>query len=147
MNAIQQKRLMSKRFIFRDRRTHQKGGTLIEVLVSILIFSFGLVGLIGLQARAMQISTSAEDTSRASLLANELAVSMITGQTISLAPGVITAWQARVADVPNGGLPNGTGATAISGNVATITVSWEAPSSAGSSFNAVSQYVTQVVIP
>ena len=52
--------------------------TLIEVLVSLLIFSFGFLGLIGMQARAVQLSTDAEDRSRAALLANDIVTTMWT---------------------------------------------------------------------
>ena len=122
--------------------------TLIEVLVAILIFSFGLVGLIGLQARALQFSTSAEDTSRAALLANEMATTMITTQNVNPTPGVIAAWKARVADTAHGGLPNsGLSDVFSAGTVATITVRWQAPSAANGAANSMNQYVTQVVLP
>ena len=65
---------------YRSRRRHLAGVSLIEVLVSILIFSFGIVGLIGLQARALQYSTSAEDTTRAALLASDLSTAIVVGQ-------------------------------------------------------------------
>ncbi len=123
--------------------------TLIEVLVAVLIFSFGLVGLVGLQARALQFSTSAEDTSRAALLANEMAATMVLHQTNSptTLASEITAWQARVADTTNAGLPNGAATVAASGNVATITITWVPPSAASAAFNSQNRYVTQVVIP
>lgn len=123
--------------------------TLIEVLVAILIFSFGLVGLVGLQARALQFSTSAEDTSRAALLANEMAATMVLNQTNSptTLASQITAWQARASDATHGGLPNGAATVAASGNVATITITWNPPSAASAAFNSQNQYVTQVVIP
>jgi type IV pilus assembly protein PilV len=134
-----------------NKRDTQAGMTLIEVLVAILIFSFGLIGLIGLQARAVQFSTSAEDTSRAALLANEIAASIstttISGTAVSVSASAAEAWQARAADASSGGLPNGSAAIAASGNAATITITWRAPSAASGAANAVNQYVTQVVIP
>jgi len=142
MTTLHQNILIASR-----RGARQQGSTLIEVLVAILIFSFGLLGLVGLHARATQFATGAEDTNRAALLASELAVTMITSQTIAPASGVISAWQARVADVANGGLPNGIGTTTITGSVATITVTWQPPSAVGTAFNSTNQYMTQVVIP
>ena len=59
-----------------------RGMTLVEVLVSLLIFSFGLLGLMGLQARALRFSIGAEDTNRAALLANEVAAQMLTRQSM-----------------------------------------------------------------
>jgi type IV pilus assembly protein PilV len=129
----------------------QAGVSLIEVLVAILIFSFGIVGLIGLQARALQYSTSAEDTSRAALLANDLSTQMVVSRTIdpaALVPvGAYAAWQARVADVANGGLPNGVGtATAVNANTITITITWQPQSTAGAAFNSQNRYVTHVTL-
>lgn len=42
---------------------------MIEVLVSLLIFSFGLLGMAGMLARSLTISIDAEDRNRAALLA------------------------------------------------------------------------------
>ena len=53
-------------------RRRQAGMSLIEVLTAVLIFSIGILGLVGLHARATQFSVSAEDTNRAALLANEM---------------------------------------------------------------------------
>lgn len=129
----------------------QAGVSLIEVLVAILIFSFGIVGLMGLQARALLFSNSAEDTSRAALLANELGSAMVISNTVNptaLIPGgTYAAWQARVAAPTNGGLPSGVGTAVANGNTATITITWRPQTSSGSSINPQNQYVTQVTLP
>jgi type IV pilus assembly protein PilV len=122
-----------------------RGFSMIEVLVSIVILSIGLIGLVGLQARGLQFSVSAEDTNRASLLANELATSMWTARTVSLPAATISAWQTRVADVTADGLPNGSGAVSVAGGVATITLTWHPPSAASGADD--NRYVTQVVVP
>jgi type IV pilus assembly protein PilV len=135
-----------------NNRRRLAGVSLIEVLVSILIFSFGIVGLIGLQARALQYSTSAEDTARAALLANELSTAIIVSQPNPRAAAIVVpapalaAWQLRVADTTNGGLPNGLGTvTALTPNTADIKVEWTPPSApAGATPN---KYVTQVTVP
>jgi type IV pilus assembly protein PilV len=123
----------------------QAGLTLIEVLVAILIFSFGLLGFVGLQARAIQYSTSAEDSNRAALLANEIAAAAVTSGNINLGSSVISAWQARASDTTGVGLPNGSGTYTVAGNVATITITWRPNSAASGALNAQNQYVTQVV--
>lgn len=46
--------------------------SLIEVLVSVLIFSVGLLGIVGMQAAAAKASTNAKYRSDAALLANEI---------------------------------------------------------------------------
>ena len=128
----------------------QSGMTLIEVLVAILIFSFGLLGFVGLQARAIQFSTSAEDSNRAALLANEIAAAAELTGTVTLPPATINAWQARVSDpsASGAGLPNGVGTyTQVSPNSASITIQWRAPQAASGAANSVNQYVTQVILP
>ena len=53
-------------------RRPTRGFTLIEVLISILVFSFGLLGAAAMQAVAVQAATQNGDRSRAGLLANEM---------------------------------------------------------------------------
>lgn len=51
---------------------HQTGVMLIEAMLAILIFSIGVLGIIGLQAAATKASADARYRSEASLLANEI---------------------------------------------------------------------------
>jgi len=125
------------------KRPTQRGMTLIEVLVAILIFSFGLVGLVALQARALQYSTSAEDTNRAALLASEAAALMTLNDTLSLSTSDLQAWQARVATPASGGLPNGVGDITTASGTATLTITWRAPRAASGAANADNKYITQ----
>jgi type IV pilus assembly protein PilV len=124
---------------------HQAGLTLIEVLVSILIFSFGLLGFVGLQARAIQYSVSAEDTNRASLLANDIASQMMSQQTATPSTSSVSDWQARVSTPASGGLPNGVGTVTPDGtNTARITLEWQAPNAASGAQK--NTYTTHVVV-
>jgi type IV pilus assembly protein PilV len=125
------------------KRLMQRGMTLIEVLVAILIFSFGLVGLVALQARALQYSTSAEDTNRAALLASEAVAQMTLKDTLSLDTSDLQAWKTQVATPASGGLPNGVGDIATAGGTATVTITWRAPNAAPGAANADNKYVTQ----
>jgi type IV pilus assembly protein PilV len=54
----------------------QRGFMLIEAMVGILIFSFGVLGLVGLQAAMTKAQTSAKTRADASYLANEIVGSM-----------------------------------------------------------------------
>ena len=122
----------------------RRGVSMIEVLVVLVLFSFGLLGLVGLQARATQITVNVDDSNVAALLANELAATMWNNQSNDLDAAIVEAWQARVADPVNGGLPNGEGVVELDGNVARITISWSPPGMAdGASY----RYVTEVLIP
>ena len=52
------------------RAYRQTGATLIEILVSVLILSFGMLGLAALQTRALQGNQSSLQRSQAIMLAN-----------------------------------------------------------------------------
>lgn len=127
----------------RPANVRTRGVSLVEVMIVVLLFSVGLIGLVGMQARAVQYSVSAEDSGRAALLANELAAQMWARNTVELPAATITAWQARVADATGDGLPNGTGTVSVSGNVARITIQWRPPRAAIGEEN---RYVTDVLI-
>ncbi len=53
-------------------RRRQNGVALIEVLIAMLIFAFGVLGLVGLQATMTQAQTSGKIRADASNLASEL---------------------------------------------------------------------------
>ncbi len=108
-------------------RRRERGISMIEVLVVIVLFSFGLIGVVALQARAVQNSVSAEDFNRAAMLANEIASDMWTNQSVILPPTRLETWNTAVGDPSDRGLPNGQGTVTVAGNVATITVTWRAP--------------------
>ena len=126
----------------------QTGLTLIEVLVAILIFSFGLLGFVGLQARAIQFSVGAEDSNRAALLANDMAATMIAKHTVDTTALAteIAAWQDRAASATVG-LPNGAASVSSAGKLATITITWRAPSAASGAANSTNKYETQLTLP
>ena len=92
---------------------------LIEVLIAVLIFSMGILGIVGLQASAVKASTDAKYRSEAGLLANELIGRMwvsdrsqATLQTAFSSPGGVayTAWAWE-------GSTSGTSATPAPGTV------------------------------
>jgi type IV pilus assembly protein PilV len=58
------------------KNSNQKGFSLLEVLISILILSFGILGMVGLQAVALQANREARLQSVAGTLARELAEMM-----------------------------------------------------------------------
>jgi len=121
---------------------HQQGALLIEALVVILIFSFALMGLVGLQAKAAQLASSAEDTNRAALLANDIAARMWANRSTTLAAATITDWQARVADQAASGLPSGAGTVVVDGNgLAEIEITWQPNASENAR-----RYVTHVTV-
>jgi type IV pilus assembly protein PilV len=102
------------------------GFTLIEVLIALVLFSVGILGLVALQATATNLTTSAEDSTRAALLANEIATEMYNAGTVSLPAATVTAWQNEVngTTASNLALPGGSGSVTTAGNVATIAITW-----------------------
>ena len=123
-------------------RPPARGFTLIEVLVSLLIFSLGVLGMVGMQARAVQFGTQSEDRMRASLMADELVATMWANQSTTLSSTAQAAWENRVE--PASGLLNGQGSVATDANgVVTITITWGSPSRNSTT----AQYTTQVVMP
>lgn len=52
--------------------SQQRGMLLLEALIAILIFSLGILGVVGLQAASIKQATAAEDRAKAASLANDL---------------------------------------------------------------------------
>jgi len=99
-----------------------RGFTLLEVLVAVLVFSLGVLALVGLQATAVRMSTDARDRATATFLADQLLGRMLISDPATAAsfahlpngnaacnPGgaasanpVVTGWLAEVAaQLPN----------------------------------------------
>lgn len=119
----------------------QKGVMLIEALIGMLIFSIGILALMGMQAMAMRATIDSKYRSEASFLANEIIGQMWVDRSNLSAyadancgsTAVCAAWVARVQSL----LPNATGANApsiaISGQQVTVTVRWLRPGETGAS--------------
>lgn len=128
----------------------ERGVALIEVLVAVLLFSLGVLGLIGLQSRAVSYSIDAEDRNRASLLANDAATQMWLTQSVTLDAAALAAWQARVNDPLASGLTNGEGqVVAVGGttNSADITIEWQTPARGTADNSPKSRLTTRVILP
>ena len=121
-----------------------RGVALIEIMVAVLLVTFGLLGLISLLGRSVQFAVGAEDSQRAALLASEMSSSMWSANTVALDAAVVNAWAARVADGSKTGLPNGVGTVTVAANVARITVTWRPPRAAAGEEN---RYITDVSVP
>lgn len=128
------------------RMRPQQGVALLEVLVSILLFSIGLLGLLGLQARAITFSVDAEDRNRAALLANDIAATMWITRSTVVDASAGSPLQLRVADATKDGLPSGeVEITAVNPTTADILITWKPPSRGTSAADSVLR--TRVVLP
>jgi type IV pilus assembly protein PilV len=126
-------------------RRAARGFALLEALVGMLIFSFAVLGLVGLQASMTRAQTMSQFHAQAS----ELAADLI-GRMWSDVPNVAqydssncasynpcSSWQSKVATTLPGGTPN---VSVLQGTV-TITLTWTPPGETSSS-----QYVTATAV-
>lgn len=144
---------MTSKTISRQRRLNPphrqtEGFVLLEALVALLIFSIGVLGLIGLQATSIKQAAAAEYRSIATLQANDLisrmwvsdktTASLTTLFASSTAGTGYTNWKNEWADALPGAKDNqptvsvtsvsGGGATPVSSSQVTVIVYWQAPS-------------------
>jgi type IV pilus assembly protein PilV len=125
----------------------QRGVALFECLAAMLIFSVGLLGLLGLEARVMNISVDSENRSRAAMIAGEVASQMWLNNTVSATNAAVVAAEGNAGDQTQGGLPGGgVNVTAVPGttNAADITVTWHEISDVGGTG---STLTTRVILP
>lgn len=123
------------------RRRRQRGFTLLETLVALVVFSVGLLGIVALQARTIQMSVDGEDRNRAALLADEVISAMWTsavgggsstcgGSTVcpnNLTSGELTAWSTRVTSVLGASAAGSVTGPDANGLV-TVQITWRPPS-------------------
>ncbi len=133
------------------RKKAQRGVMLIEALVAIAIFSFAILGIVGLQATAIRAVRDADYRAKASLFANQLVGRMwidrfnvptyalnadasgsCTAGGNASANAAVTEWLDGLTDLDNpGALP---GAAQLrqrvvvgADNTVTLTLCWQAP--------------------
>jgi len=110
----------------------QRGVTLLEVLVSIVVLSVGLLGYAGLQTLSLKNNNSAYQRSQATLLTSDIVDRMradrpnLASYSVGLGsagsyPDVIS-WKLNVETA----LPDGDASVAVDLNgIATITIQWD----------------------
>ena len=121
----------------------QGGSTLLESLVAILVFSFGVLGMVGLQAASIKSISEAKYRTDAAFLANELIGQMwVERATITTDYPTPAEWKERIANA----LPGGTGSVVVSVDPnttpllrTTVTVQWTVPGNTPHQFVSVAQ--------
>jgi type IV pilus assembly protein PilV len=117
-------------------RQHLGGFVLIEVMIALLIFMFGVLGLVGLQASLTRATTDSKARADAAYLASEMVgrlwsdsgnLTAYNGSSCA-STAACSEWQSKVA----AGLPGGTGSVAVTVDAAgnrteTVTVTWVGP--------------------
>ena len=132
-----------------NTRKQQTGSMLLEALIAILIFSMGILAVVGLQAASIKNAGDAKYRSDASLLANQLVGQMLVGNRATLAtlqanfqspngPAYISWLNGVAAALPGASAVPPTVVIAQTASTsagtpskqATITIRWNAPSEA-----------------
>ncbi|HEX5160460.1 MAG TPA: type IV pilus modification protein PilV [Steroidobacteraceae bacterium] len=117
-------------------RRNQSGVALLEALVGILIFSIGILAMMGLQAQAIRNTVDAKYRNEAAYLANQIIGQMWVDRTnladfdtTSGAAAAMDTWRKKVASTLPRVTVGGTNSPviAIAGNQATVTVFWQMP--------------------
>lgn len=113
----------------------QRGVALVEALIAILLFSLGILALVGLQASMSRNVTHAKLRAEASFLANQLIGQMWVDQanlsSYAAPSGTCTnaaymscaKWQTQVRQV----LPGGGANVTVNGTAVNISLSWRLP--------------------
>jgi type IV pilus assembly protein PilV len=115
----------------------QRGATLLEALIGILIFSVGILALVGMQALAIKHMSDAKYRSDAAFLANEIIGQMWVNRAslgsyafagTGTPPAAIDHWVTSIQSV----LPGVTAAAnlpiiTVAGTTVTVTVRWQLP--------------------
>lgn len=121
-------------------KTKNKGFTLIEVLVALVILSIGLLAVAGMQTNSLRSNNNALIRSKAVQGCNDILDRMRANRSAALADDYdialtvvptgptyvgmvltdLVEWKASLAS----NLPSGDGAVAVNGSVATVTVQW-----------------------
>jgi type IV pilus assembly protein PilV len=112
----------------------QRGSAMIEVLVSMLLFSVGVLGLVRVLAIAVRDAGEVEYRAIAATVADE------TIGRMWLDRADLASYAAVDAEVPE--LPGGTQTIAVDGNVVTVTVNWLPPGAADARVHTVAATLT-----
>lgn len=119
-------------------RRRMDGVVLIEVMIALLIFMFGVLGLVGLQASVTRATSDSKFRADASYLADEMVGRLWSDQnnvasydsTTCSATLLCSEWQSKVA----AGIPNGVGSVTVTtvdatAHIydATIAITWTGP--------------------
>jgi type IV pilus assembly protein PilV len=130
---------MKKHFIQASAAPLQSGFSMIEILIAIVVLSFGLLGLAGLQLQGIKNNHSAHTRSQAVDLAYDILDRMranraaalngeytiafdtsITGTPTSVPDQDLAAWKTALSSK----LPSGNGAITTAAQNVTVSVSW-----------------------
>jgi type IV pilus assembly protein PilV len=104
----------------------QQGFALLEALVAILIFSVGILSLVGMQATATRYATDSQFRSTASYLANQRLAELWVASPLT----IVSAGPLPLSALPGGTRTDTVAADATGGFVVTVKINWQMPGDA-----------------
>lgn len=116
--------------------TKQRGVIILEGLIAVLIFSLGIIGIVGLLATSIKNTASAKYRNDASLLANQIIGQMWVDDKTnaslktnfeSPSGAKFVTWKSVVTNTLPGIATNPPTIAINASNVTTVTVWWQAP--------------------
>ncbi len=143
-------------------KTQQTGSVILEALIAILIFSIGILALVGMQATAISNVADAKYRSTSAYLANQI-IGTVWATRLNIganASNVMVAnpdptfacnpctnangnpyTRAWVANGVAAELPNGVASITVNGAVVTVTVNWTPPNATVAHRHTIQTYV------
>jgi type IV pilus assembly protein PilV len=107
-------------------RKQQRGSMMIEVLVSVVLLSISVLGLVRILGQSVKDSGELEYRAVASTMADETIGRMWVMASANL--GTYAA--AQTGNITD--LPNGTRTVTVNGNVVTVVITWQVPGASAS---------------
>jgi type IV pilus assembly protein PilV len=117
--------------------SRQTGSYLLEALIAILIFAFGVLGLIGLLGNSIRVTNDARFRTEAANLANGMIADMWTKTTtanlatdFSSSGTLLPPWTTKVGSLLPGGIAPTVDVSdgfSLESKTVTVTISWQLP--------------------
>lgn len=125
------------------KRKHQTGVMLLEVLIALLIFAIGILGLVGMQAIAIKLTADSKYRGEAAMFADQLInqmwaddrsnAALVANYSSGSNGPKYTQWKSEI-NAATTGLPGATShpptVTIDGDNVVMVTIFWKAPDEA-----------------
>lgn len=113
---------------FQQSQSSQKGVVIIEAMIAILIFSVGVLGIVGMQANMVKNTSESKYRADASYIAQQQIGFLWVDPSNLPADGSTTN-----SNIPDQ-LPNGTLSIQRTGDQYTVTVGWQLPGESAHSY-------------
>ncbi len=143
--------MLRKKHLHRIRLHTQAGMGMIEVLVAVLLVSFGILGLVGMQGTSIATISDIRYRSEATALADSMISQLwVETGTDNVLPAYVedntalpTQWLSQVNRLP-GAAANPPTLAASANNVVTLTIQWQPPNGRVSNHRVVTAIIKNI---